>query len=139
MDHPAYLQIVALLTRIQNYPGLSGLDYILDRVEIICCQNDYQLCEQLYQQKQLWPAENGWYQLLCGNGRPINVEGQCTIGRNVNVDTQGVATVPAHQLLALDLIDPNIDCKHITGILRGLPIGYLQHVATQIEPYVSHV
>jgi diguanylate cyclase (GGDEF)-like protein len=46
MDHPAYLQIVALLTRIQNYPGLSGLDYILDRVEIICCQNDYQLCEQ---------------------------------------------------------------------------------------------
>ena len=47
MDHPAYLQIVALLTRIQNYPGLSGLAYILDRVDAICTQHDYQRCQQV--------------------------------------------------------------------------------------------
>ncbi|BBM66417.1 GGDEF domain-containing protein [Vibrio alfacsensis] len=45
MDSPAYMQIIALLTRVQNYPGLDGLSFIERRIEQICQHTDFTMPE----------------------------------------------------------------------------------------------
>ncbi|MGR5130969.1 diguanylate cyclase [Vibrio alfacsensis] len=47
MDSPAYMQIIALLTRAQNYPGLDGLNIINRRLKQICNLNNFVLTEAM--------------------------------------------------------------------------------------------
>ncbi len=45
MKNKAYFEVSALLTRIQNYQGLPGLQFVKTEVERICTEHNYQLTE----------------------------------------------------------------------------------------------